>query len=550
MQMMSVPAAGVAPVAPTSAPAPSAVPIPSAPAAVATGRAQQGDGGPRAAGALAPPMPVPPSFHKPRAAAGFVKPPATAAEVMSSAAKTQALMKDLLSREADYFDIARHPETGLAFDGVNMDTKTGLVKEIRHWSAASKEALDIGLITKAIEGNPMAVQVVGRGDARMARQRAVDILSRKMASLETFAKERPGYGGMLPWYYVGGKDKPITPTEGWPSSVPALDNGEMAWAMLTAEHVLRRNGFTTVADSYKRYVDRMAEYVMPMFYDEKEGKIRMTVEILDPASPKSGYRQPLGQKPNWISGEHGVHEGMMMVHFATSFGKNVPQAVKDRLWDGIKMNRVEHQDGTTWQAFWGSSHESWQYLFMPMRDDKRYEQLFRTRETIRANNANRRGYGGLATSTNNPDESKGYLSAAGIEGIGTQPVTNNHTFAIYGAFPMLLEESRKPAGAAGNVGVAWMANMLNARDQYGPYGGGESGFNDGTMVAYNKTADGTFTNLLGMMGGVERETADMLKAQGKYGEFMKRLGSEYDETFTGARLRSPSALVAPKTVLP
>jgi hypothetical protein len=291
-----------------------------------------------------------------------------------------------------------------------------------------------------------------------------------------------------------------------------------------------------------------------MFYDPAAGKVRADVEIADPSSASTTYRTASGRTAtgefiSYLSGEHGVHEGQMMVLFTTLFGRDLPADAPKRIWDGIQMQRVEHPHGTTWQAYWGSAHESWAYMFLPYRDLPEYEQLFRIREAIRSNSANEHGYPGLATSTNRPGGGD-YVDGAGIEGIGSQAIRNNHTFAIYGAFPMLLEASSRGTAAAGNAGLGWLVNMLGAPRQWGPMGGGESGTNDGTKTADMKTIDGSFTNLLAMMGGVASETADMLRTHGRYDEFTRVMRAEYDEAFGAAPLREPSPIVPPTTPFP
>ena len=123
-------------------------------------------------------------------------------------------------------------------------------------------------------------------------------------------------------------------------------------------------------------------------------------------------------------------------------GKGLPEGASKKIWDSTKMNRVETKWGTTWEAWAGSSHESWAHLFVPFRDISTYNNLFKIREKIRSQNAAERGYPGFASSTNEPG-GNGYLSACGIEGIGTLEPKHNNVFAIYGAFPMLLEFSER-----------------------------------------------------------------------------------------------------------
>lgn len=491
-----------------------------------------------------PTIPAPPTFG-----GGFTKPMVSVSEVVRSPEAASAFLRDYITREARFFRIARDPVSKLTFDGVMVDPATGAATTLRHWSAPSKESLDIAILLKALGGHPLAVDLVGEGDPGKARSAAVDILRGKLVSYEAFQRKYPGYGGMMPWFFSG---RQAEPTQDWLDKVPGLDNGEWAWSLLTAEHELRRHGFTAEADGYRSYVERMRERVVPMFYDERSGNVRGDVQIEDITRADTRYRTILPPTENmpYLSGEHGVHEGQMLVSFMTLFGKGLPDGSAKKIWDGIDFARVEHPHGTTWQAYWGSSHESWAYLFQPFRDMPEYRDLFRIREQIRTHNAVERGYPGLATSTNRP-AGTGYLDGAGIEGIGSQTIRNNHTFAIYGAYPLLLEHAERAGGtaAAGNAGLGWLVNMLHGNGQYGPLGGGESATNDGKDVAYMKTIDGSFPNLLAMMGGITAETAEMLRSHGKYEAFTDLFRSEYREAFGAQPLREPSGFALPRTLL-
>ena len=466
----------------------------------------------------------------------------TTAEILNDGAKAQSFQDEFLKSEANYFEAVHDPRTGMVYDGLNLDAKTGQVAGVRNWSAPSKECLDVGLCIKALAGDEKAVQVVGRGDATRAKAEAVRLLEQKMAGYEEFQKQNPGYAGFLPWYFIH-SDK-IEATPDWQGKIPGLDNGEWMWTMLTAEKALREAGVDQLAGKYQAYNQMLMDNVTKVFYDPKGVACRGDVRIKDPGNPNTGYEAL--NRGAFMTGEHGVHEGCMLIHYLSLFGKGMPEGAVDQIWDDIRMKRVETKHGTTWQGFWGSAHESWAYLFLPFRDHKGYENLFRIREEVRAQNAVQRDYPGLATSTNGPRG--GYLSDAGIEGVGTQSVHSNDTFAVYGCFPMLLEFSQK--AGPGNFGLAWLHNMLTAPRMQGPMGGGESGTNDGEAFSAMKTTDGTHPSLLAMMGGLGPETAAVLKEKGVYDKFMARIDSEYRETFGSKPLRESKPFIAPQATVP
>ena len=466
----------------------------------------------------------------------------TTAEILRDEVKARAFEDEFLKSEAEYFDASHDARTGLVYDGLNLDARTGQVASVRNWSAPSKECLDLGLLIKALQGDPKAVQVVGRGDAAAAKAEAIQLLDQKLAAYQEFQSQNPGYAGFLPWYYIN-QDK-IEATPDWQGKIPGLDNGEWMWTMLVAEKALRDQGCPELAEKYQHYNQQLQDNVTRVFYDPKGVACRGDVRILDPGNPDTGYEAL--NPGSFMTGEHGVHEGCMLIHYLSLFGKDLPAGAVDKIWDDIKMKRVETRHGTTWQGFWGSAHESWAYLFLPFRDHGGYQDLFRIREEIRTQNAVQRHYPGLATSTNGPRG--GYLADAGIEGVGSQPVRSNDTFAVYGAFPLLLQFSNH--SGPGNYALAWLHNMLSAPRMQGPLGGGESGSNDGQAFSAMKTTDGSHPSLLGLMGGLEKETTALLHEKGVYQAFMQRIDGEDQETFGARPLREPKPFAAPRTQVP
>lgn len=474
----------------------------------------------------------------------------TQTELMHNPDRAAAFVTEYLNREARFFDIARHPDSGLTYDGWNLDERTGKLAEVRYWSAPSKECLDMGLLIKALRSDPVACRVVGHGQPATAAERAIEILGRKISSYEAWNRDNPGYGGFLPWFNSGARAEP---TWDWPGEVPGLDNGEWVWSMLLAEKGLREAGQGDLADRYHKYNEMLRTNAVRMFYDPAEGKVRGDVRVLDTTSSDSTYETIRGKpgRQAYLTGEHGVHEGVMMVLYLTLMGKGLPPEASDRIWSGIHMNRRENSHGSTWEAFWGSAHESWAYLFLPFRDLPEYRDLFRIREEIRTGNAAERGYPGLATSTNRPGPTTaGYLDGAGIEGIGSQPIRNNHVFAVYGAFPALLEFAGHAQPWRENYGLEWLHNMLCAPRMQGPYGGGESATNDGTTIAPMKTIDGSFPIVLAMAGGLEHETADLLREHGVYERFVERMRGEYREAFGSQPLLEEPGFALPTTMVP
>lgn len=471
----------------------------------------------------------------------------TIEDIMDNPQKAEEFVMEYLMWESNFFAIARDEKTGLVYDGYNLDKNTGLPVEERYWSAPSKECLDLAICIKALLGHPYATTIVSKDNPEKAEEIVISILEKKLESYQKFYEKYPGYGGFMPWYYI---KEEVTPTDSWFGRVPGLDNGEWLWTLLLTEKALREKGHIELADKYALYIDMLRENTVKIFYDEKDGKVRSEAVIHSPYSADSEYSTHIYNGTGcYLSGEHGVHEGVMMDLFVTLFGKGLPEDGKERIWNDIKMVRVEHKYGTTWQGYYGSAHESWAYLFLPCRDIQGYKDLFRIREIIRSQNAAERGYPGFATSALQPGED-GYLDRAGIEGLESQELKNNHIFVVYGAFPILLEFSARDNPMEQNYGLAWLLNMLKGKKMQGPLGAGEAGTNDGKYIAHSKTVDGSLTNIIALFGGLEKESSSMLKDYGLYDEFIEIMEGEYEETFGEEPLREPCGFALPSVSIP
>jgi hypothetical protein len=103
----------------------------------------------------------------------------------------------------------------------------------------------------------LSARVCGR-----AAVQAIDLLTRKIASIELFNATYPGFGGYLPWFDVENGTL-ILKSPDWLDRTPGLDNGEMLWAMFGAAQVLNSNNFTALGQRYRAYVDYMASTVLP-----------------------------------------------------------------------------------------------------------------------------------------------------------------------------------------------------------------------------------------------------------------------------------------------
>lgn len=453
----------------------------------------------------------------------------TGIEIATSSELSEQFCRRWALSEARFFAMARDPQSGLTYDGWDLDPRTGQPSRPRKVSAASKESLDLAILTKALLGDPFLALVVSPHDPTQAPLVALDILAKKIKAYQIYLQDYPGFSGYLGWFVSGPRAHPAT---GWSKAFPTLDLGEMLWALKATHYALKTSQIQKsqrLAKAYEDYLLVLTTHARQALYNHELGAVRGRVEVSDPRSSVSTFS---GNRV--IRGEHGVHEGQMIVAFMTLYGGLTVQE-SDNVWAKIEMKRLEHPLGTTWEGFWGSPHEEWAYLFLPIRDLPRYRDLFRIREKIRTYNAVCRGYPGLAASAHHPG-GDGYMSAAGIEGVGSQVLQFQDTYTPYGAFPLMLEFSGK---SAGDYGLVWFHNMLLGPRMQGPFGVGEAGDNFGSKSAPVKTIDGSFTTLLAHSGGLASLTRAMLEEDGRYQTFVDMLKREYGEAFGRDPLREP-----------
>jgi hypothetical protein len=462
-------------------------------------------------------------------------------ELFTDPQKADSFIREYLRWEGEFYSIIHQPRNGFTYDGYNLDPVTGNAEAPRLFSAPSKECLDVAITVKALAGDPYAALVVSPKNPSQAQDAALAVLERKISGYEEYLKKNPGYAGYLPWFVCTDE---ITPTPNWVNQFPGLDNGEWIWTLLAAERVLELQGHKELARRYGAYNNRLKENIVSIFYDRAAGKVRGDIKF-EPSSHQGFSYSAVSDKCPCITGEHGIHEGMMLLLYVCLFVKNLPEGAVDRIWSDIAMKRMETKYGTTWEGWYASSHEEWAFLILPMRDMPEYKKLFRLREIIRSQNAREKGYPGFATSCLVDRDT--YIDKAGIEGIASHPIVNNHTFALYGDCAMLLEFAGKKEG---NYGLLWLLNMLKPDRMQGPLGAGESGNNNGTKVADVKTCDGSFTIDLALCGGLEKEMAELLTHEKRYDQFQKILGDLYRKSFGTEPLREPSGFASPEASVP
>lgn len=118
------------------------------------------------------------------------------------------------------------------------------------------QALQIIVYTHAVAGNRQAATFVYPQNPSDAPLWAAAILNTKLQTYLAFNETYPGFGGFLPWFLAN--ETSIRPTADWVNRVPALDNGELLWAvygLVSVLHQSKRPEFQQLGDSWERWMN-------------------------------------------------------------------------------------------------------------------------------------------------------------------------------------------------------------------------------------------------------------------------------------------------------
>ena len=207
----------------------------------------------------------------------------------------------------------------------------------RHnFSAASKEALHLTLLARAVEGHPLPLTFFAQSCPTPppcdVYQHVLSILAAKAATLQRFNHEYPGYGGFLPWYKINmsNRSQGLAPTDDWVNRVPALDNGQLAWALLAASTTLTLAGEEELAQVYAALLQRMATNALRVFYDSTRGVHRDITRISNMLLPPSQVEYSAEGSGCLCD----PYEGELFVFFADLYGNWTGYAkdARDNVW--------------------------------------------------------------------------------------------------------------------------------------------------------------------------------------------------------------------------
>jgi hypothetical protein len=398
------------------------------------------------------------------------------------------------------------------------------------------------MLSMAVAGDPRAAWFVDPDAPAQARGKALDILNRKIGTLERFAQAYPGFGGFLPWFVHCNSGRDIKPAWNYQDHVLSKQNAGFVWALFLTDYLLEQAGETALARRYEAYWRQLAARAVPMFFDPECGRIRTASRIIE--QPDGSYRYALhvdsshAEEPQiqpsyneeWLDQPF---FGELMTLFMTLFSAWEDPSAPAEIWaDKTVEPAVYHtrngQSITVCRGIWYSAIEMSHLLYLPYVDVPLVRELVRSGEAARTVHSNEHGIPGLYSMVNIPHglHIKGAeeLYAVGIPSLASQQVVFTNVIAAYAAFPVILAD--RPTG------LAWLLNVLKANRMQGPYGMSEGVTVDGQHTALFLTWYAKGSVLLALLQPeLNQLMRKALQQHRVYDRFIDLIQTEYRDAF-------------------
>lgn len=284
---------------------------------------------------------------------------------------------------------------GMSYDGTLLNQTTGMAPAHgsgRHnFSAASKESLHVMLLAQVLAGNKDAARVVSPGSQEMAQRKAYEIMDQKLRTYLAFNETFPGFGGLLPWY--NNTYAHLNPTNDWVNRLPALDNGELLWAIYAAVQALscsHDHQYRRLGSRWQAWLDYTKTTAAKLFYHGK-GRVCAVITLNQTLSPHSPAQNYTCEGNDLLDDPY---EGELFTWWLYFFSKDLSNSDRDALWirKRAKLQPTTYQDAnigpiTVQKGYWFSSHEQWKVLEMPYYDIPLVKELFTNAEIARTCNS-------------------------------------------------------------------------------------------------------------------------------------------------------------------
>jgi hypothetical protein len=222
---------------------------------------------------------------------------------------------------------------------------TGSADEMpRPTKANSIQSLQIMLYTHALAGSSDAARFLSPDHPDKAPNIARQIMALKLQTYLKFNATYPGFGGYLPWFMSDQAN--LSPTWDWVNRVPALDNGELLWAVYGAVQVLGSSDdgeSRDLARGWQAWLDYAKGMAGKVFYAGNGGVCAVTdikTQVLLPNDPGQSYScEGSGRLDD-------PYEGELFTWWLYFFG-GLSGADKNLLWEvkRPKLQSVEYNMG-------------------------------------------------------------------------------------------------------------------------------------------------------------------------------------------------------------
>lgn len=200
------------------------------------------------------------------------------------------------------------------------------------------------LYTHALAGSSSAARFLSPDNPDKAPKIAHDIMKLKLQTYLKFNSTYPGFGGYLPWFMSDQID--LSPTWDWVNRVPALDNGELLWAIYGAVHVLGCSDDgknRELAEGWQGWLDYAKSTASKVFYAGNGGVCAVT-DIKNQSFPPNNPRQSYTCESSRRLDD--PYEGELFTWWQYFFG-GLSGADKNLLWEvkRPKLQSVEYNMG-------------------------------------------------------------------------------------------------------------------------------------------------------------------------------------------------------------
>lgn len=463
------------------------------------------------------------------------------------------------------------PGIGLSKNGLTKDHVAlhadGTIAYRAGYTAPSKESLHLSMLAVVIDGaSPLAwnfliedalarstltenqKQALTPDEMKaLAETEARNRAERVIGEYERWRENCPGCGGFTNWASVD-NDGFVLPgsKDGKVKAMPALDNGQMAWAMVALATVLEEKGHTVLAARYNAQVNAMKASAGVLYTDSLKRRCYASVNVKQKDKPvgkgkikqKGMLRDPF--------------EGELMIMFQTLLADGVKDnaKAKNNLWKKVKKMvfvkeysgpAVPHSNETlpkgpiTVQAGWRfSSHEQWKLLVLPYLDSDRARRVMFNAERARSWDARLRGLPGMMAAAYRPPKGAGsnpvYMDTLGVPSVSygyTEPLESDLVASPYGGYPLILADR--------GTGLAWHKAMLarpKMQSQWGSVEASEAfpAVATAPRAAEILTWDTKVTTDLAMVGGTGSILRRFLqKEAGRYEKFLNIVSNQYSK---------------------